>query len=223
MTTIHIDYFTDILCVWAYIAQARINELHEEFENEISLSSHYLPIFGHVHKKIEQQWKNKDGINGYASHVQSVAKGFDHIQLHPDIWVKNTPTSSLPAHLYLSAIKLLERNAECQKGTEARISWALREAFFIHCKDISDRNTLVELIKDANINIDILHKHIDSGAAFAVLSEDMKMAMDMNIKSSPTLIFNEDRQRLTGNVGYKIIQANIRELLNSPNKQHSWC
>jgi predicted DsbA family dithiol-disulfide isomerase len=74
-----------------------------------------------------------------------------------------------------------------------------------------------------NINTTLIQSYINSGKAYATLSEDMKMAMEMNVKASPTLIFNEDRQRLTGNVGYKIIQANIRELLNSPNKQHSWC
>ena len=103
------------------------------------------------------------------------------------------------------------------------VSWAIRVAFFLHGKDISSTATLLDIISQQDINIAILNSHIESGRAFSVLSEDMKMAMDMTVKSSPTLIFNEDRQRLTGNVGYKIIQANIRELLNSPNKQHSWC
>lgn len=33
---------------------------------------------------------------------------------------------------------------------------------------------------------------------------------------SPTLIFNEGRQRLNGNVGYRVIEANIRELRHNP-------
>lgn len=37
---------------------------------------------------------------------------------------------------------------------------------------------------------------------------------------SSTLIFNEGRQRLNGNVGYRVIEANIRELLhNLPEEQ----
>lgn len=223
MPTITIDYFTDILCVWAYIAQARLNELHEEFGSSATVQSHYFPVFGHTHKKIETQWQNKGELQGYANHVQSVAKPFDHIQLNPELWLKNTPTSSLPAHLYLSAIKLLEKNGQCEIGTLNKISWAFREAFFMHCMDISNTQTLSNILKAQAMPIEKIRAVIDSGAAFAVLSEDMKMAMEMNVKSSPTLIFNEDRQRLTGNVGYKIIQANIRELLNSPNKQHSWC
>lgn len=223
MPAITIDYFTDILCVWAYIAQARINELHEEFGSSISVQAHYFPVFGHTHKKIETQWQSKGGLQGYADHVQTVAKPFDHIQLHPEVWLKNTPTSSLPAHLYLSVIKLLENNGQCAPGTGEKISWAFREAFFAHCMDISNSQTLSGILQEHALPIEKINALINSGAAFATLSEDMKMAMEMTVKSSPTLIFNEDRQRLTGNVGYKIIQANIRELINSPNKQHSWC
>jgi hypothetical protein len=40
---------------------------------------------------------------------------------------------------------------------------------------------------------------------------------------SPTLIFNEGRQRLNGNVGYRVIEANIRELLHNPSGELSWC
>ena len=34
---------------------------------------------------------------------------------------------------------------------------------------------------------------------------------------------NEGRQLLAGNVGYRVIEANIRELLDTPGDQQSWC
>jgi len=43
------------------------------------------------------------------------------------------------------------------------------------------------------------------------------------VSVSPTLIFNEGRQRLNGNVGYRVIEANIRELLHNPPGEESWC
>jgi predicted DsbA family dithiol-disulfide isomerase len=51
----------------------------------------------------------------------------------------------------------------------------------------------------------------------------MQLAKDQDVRSSPTLLFNEGRQRLSGNVGYRIIEANVRELLDRPIVQHSWC
>ena len=41
---------------------------------------------------------------------------------------------------------------------------------------------------------------------------------------SPTFILNEGRQKLYGNVGYRVIEANLQELLKSPDaSQASWC
>ena len=41
---------------------------------------------------------------------------------------------------------------------------------------------------------------------------------------SPTLVFNEGRQRLYGNLGYRIIDVNIRELLrDTQSGEASWC
>ena len=40
---------------------------------------------------------------------------------------------------------------------------------------------------------------------------------------SPSLLLNDGRQRLNGNVGYRVIAANVREILERPPGQLSWC
>ena len=223
MQAIKIDYFTDTLCVWAYIAQTRMDELASEFGESIEIHSRFIPVFGHAHKKIDSQWQAKGGRQGYAEHVNKVASGFDHISVHPDIWVNNTPQSSLPSHLYLSAIKLLEQQGNIETGTFTQTAWHVRQAFFTQCADISNTSVLFSLFEEKELPLAMIENSVKSGEAFAVLSEDIKLASEMTVKASPTMIFNEDRQRLTGNVGYRIIQANIRELLHSPQGQNSWC
>jgi len=74
-----------------------------------------------------------------------------------------------------------------------------------------------------SINSAVLLEKIHNGTAYAMLCQDMLTARDANIRISPTLVFNSDRQRLTGNVGYRIIEANVKELLENPEKQQSWC
>ena len=64
---------------------------------------------------------------------------------------------------------------------------------------------------------------INNGEAYASLSKDAELVKEHNVTVSPTLIFNEGRQRLNGNVGYRVIEANIRELLHNPDGEHSWC
>jgi predicted DsbA family dithiol-disulfide isomerase len=64
---------------------------------------------------------------------------------------------------------------------------------------------------------------MDSGDAYARLSKDLDLVKEHTVTVSPTLIFNEGRQRLNGNVGYRVIEANIRELINNPPGEQSWC
>ena len=40
---------------------------------------------------------------------------------------------------------------------------------------------------------------------------------------SPSLVMNEGRQHLNGNVGYRVIEANVHELLRKPVDEMSWC
>lgn len=37
------------------------------------------------------------------------------------------------------------------------------------------------------------------------------------------MTFNEGRQTLSRNVGYRVLEANIRELIERPAGQQSWC
>ena len=47
-----IDYYTDILCVWAWIAQPRLEELQRQWGQQIEVRHRYVDIFGDAHTKI---------------------------------------------------------------------------------------------------------------------------------------------------------------------------
>ena len=60
--------------------------------------------------------------------------------------------------------------------------------------------------------------------AFAALASDYQDANSMGVQGSPTFVLNDGRQKLYGDVGYKIIEANIQELIRDPHPDHaSWC
>jgi predicted DsbA family dithiol-disulfide isomerase len=99
----------------------------------------------------------------------------------------------------------------------------LREAFFRHGLDISRRKVLLEIAESIGLPSAEIEDAIATGAAHAALAEDLELARAQSVAASPTLLFNEGRQRLTGNVGYRIIEANIRELLERAPGQLSWC
>jgi len=220
---VKIDYYSDLLCVWAYIGDARNQELQTQFPNQLEWERHYLPVFGDVNSKFQAQWQDRGGAAGYAAHVSEVIAGFDHVTLNSDCWSTVQPASSAPAHLWLAAARQLEQTGDLPANTEEKLAWALRTAFFEHAVDIAQQSELVAVVRDLGFDSEAILDCIANGTAYAALCQDMLKARDANIRISPTYVFNEGRQRLTGNVGYRIIEANVKELLEKPENQLSWC
>jgi predicted DsbA family dithiol-disulfide isomerase len=225
MEPIRIFYFSDVLCVWAYIAQIRLDELKTTFEDKIVIARHFVPVFGVAREKLENRWRERGGLQGYSNHVQEVGKKFVHITIHPDIWTKVTPFSSTSCHLFLHAIQLLEAKGLVEQNQQVfeKATRAFREAFFTQLTDVSDRKVQFEIAEELRLPTAAIQAQIDSGEAYAELSKDFELVKEHTVTVSPTLIFNEGRQRLNGNVGYRVIEANIRELLHNPPGEQSWC
>jgi predicted DsbA family dithiol-disulfide isomerase len=225
MEPIQIVYFSDILCVWAYIAQIRLDELKITFEDRVAIEYHFVTIFGNAREKLELRWRDRGGLQGYSDHVRESAKKFNHIHIHPDIWTKSTPVSSMSAHVFLRAIHLLEAKDVIDKSDrmfEKSIA-AFREEFFTKLVNIADRKAQFEIAEELGLPIASIQAQIDNGNAYAQLSKDLELVKEHTVTVSPTLIFNEGRQRLNGNVGYRTIEANIRELITNPPGEQSWC
>jgi len=229
---VKIMYFTDVLCIWAYLAQIRIDELKSKFGKDVILQKHFIPVFGSVKSKMHDNWADKGGVAAYCEHVQSVAKNFGHIDIHPDVWVKNTPTTSTSCHLFLKAVQILSDNQEIaptviSEGVEKTIFeqavWETRVAFFKEAIDVSALNEQMKIAEKLGLPIDKIKKLIESGAAFAGLDDDLQLKEKYGVSGSPTLVLNEGRQIIYGNVGYRVIEANIQELLTQPEYQASWC
>ncbi|MDP5018816.1 MAG: DsbA family protein [Dolichospermum sp.] len=225
MKPIRVFYFSDLLCIWAYIAQIRLDELKTTFENKIVIEDHFVSVFGNAQEKLQKGWQDRGGLSGYSHHVQEVAKKFNHITIHPDIWTHNPPSSSTSCHLFLHGVQLLEIKGLVDPEQQAfkKAIWAFRQAFFTKMANISDRKVQFEIAEELSLPIAAIQAQIDSGEAYAQLSKDFDLVKEHTVTVSPTIIFNEGRQRLNGNVGYRVIEANIRELLHNPAGEQSWC
>jgi predicted DsbA family dithiol-disulfide isomerase len=223
MEPIRVMHFSDALCVWAYVGQARVDELRSQFGAQVIVEPKFCPVFGATHAKLEPRWKDKGGLAGYGAHVRSVVEGFGHVSVHPDVWRTNAPRSSLSCHLFLCAVRDLERTS-LDPGAFSRACWALRQAFFRDLEDVSRRDTQLSIAERLGLPIAEIERRLDDGVAHAELSGDYELARELQVNLSPTLILNEGRQRLNGNVGYRVVEANVRELLHQPSGEHaSWC
>ena len=102
--------------------------------------------------------------------------------------------------------------------------WLFRDVFFREGKDIARRAVQDEVAEKLQLPLQQINKLIDSGKAHAALFQDDVAKNNYKVPGSPTLVLNEGRQLLYGNVGYRIIDANVRELLHNPEHgEASWC
>jgi predicted DsbA family dithiol-disulfide isomerase len=230
--TIRISYVSDVLCIWAYVAEARLDQLRKEFGSSIELEYRFIPIFGATRYRIAEGWKDRGGYSGFGEHVREVAKGFPHVTVSEDVWTKVAPTTSSTAHETLCAARLLVEDGIadsvrhddlCGRTVFEEATWQVRRAFFEHARDISDRGVLLDLLGEVGLPPSAIEAKLKSGEAMAELCRDIELRDEYKIEGSPTYYLNQGRQKLYGNVGYRVVSANLRELLERPGHQASWC
>ena len=229
MNGIEITCFSDVLCVWAYVSQVRLAAVKEKFGDKVRIRHRFCSVFGDTAEKIKLSWKDKGGYEGFNAHLRHVAEKFPHITVHPDIWLKARPASSASPHLFLKAVQQWDRESTTIGGQSnlqvfERIMEEFRSAFFRDCRDISRWDVQCEIAERLGANIGTIEKLVHSGVAFAGLAADYRDADKMRIEGSPSLVLNEGRQKLYGNVGFRLIDANIQELFRVvPDDDASWC
>ena len=211
-------YYSDVLCLWAHISQARVDEVAERFPNDVSIDYRFCSVFGDTAHKIGKGWAQQGSYSGFGKHLREAAAEFDHINLHPEIWQRTRPASSTPSHILLKAVQRVDQR-QCKA-----LLLELRSAFFERCLDISRWSVLEASLEVVGISVNDVRELIDSGVAYADLEADHRDQQIQMVQGSPTFILNDGRQKLYGNVGYGVIEANIKELLRSPVAgTASWC
>jgi predicted DsbA family dithiol-disulfide isomerase len=228
MSAVEITYFSDVLCVWAYASQARIEAVKEKFGEAVRIEHRFCSVFGDTDGKITSTWHDRGGYEGFNAHLRQVAQRFPHIELNPDIWLTTRPASSASAHLFLKAIQEhdKERTARDRSAPALfdRVMRSFRQVFFRDGRDVSRWEVQCEIAEALGADIHAVEQVVHSGKAFARLAADFQDADKLHIEGSPSLVLNEGRQKLYGNVGYRLIEANIQELLRVPLAgEASWC
>jgi len=217
----HILCFTDVLCGYSYIAHARFEQLVADFGDHVRLTYHFRSTYGDVHQRIAQSGRT---AAEYGAMAHALARRFEHVAIHPDLFQRDLPRSSMPAHLYLRAVKILEDAGRIAGAAPfERMMWAVQLAFFRDLRDVSRREVLDDIARHLEIPTGEVAEVIDDGRAFAALDGDSKLERRFNVTASPSLVLDDGRQVLSGNVGYRVIEANIREMLSTAPLLQSWC
>lgn len=229
---IRIHYFTDVLCVWAYLAQVRLDELIKNNASDIEISYHFMPIFGNTEHRIGEGWKDKGSYAAFGQHTRKVCVAYPYLELHKDIWQVNPPKTSATSHLMVKAVQCLVDEGIINNQVDSSLQhrtlfeefvWQVRLAFFRDTKDIGNMQVLMEIAQAMQLPLAEIQRVLDDGSALAAVCHDIELRDEFRVDGSPTYILNEGRQKLYGNVGYRIIEANLHEILKQPKVEASWC
>ncbi len=177
MSVVEITYFSDVLCVWAYLSQARLDAVKERFGDAVRIEHRFCSVFGDTAQKITSTWKDKGGYEGFNLHLRQVAERFPHIKVHPEIWAKTRPLSSASTHLFMKAVQQWTHEPGAIGSQTApsifdQLMWAFRCAFFRDCRNISRWDIQCEIAEGLGADIGAIEELIHSGVAFARLATD---------------------------------------------------
>lgn len=211
-------YYSDVLCVWAWIAHPRFEEVINAWSDRLTVKTRFVDVFGDAHGKVPAQWGERDGFERFGDHLQEVAAAFDHVTLHDTLWRTVRPTGSAPAHEAIHGAGLVS-----DANTVRCFDRSVRAAFFEQGRDISRREVLFEVAEEAGVDVGDLEETLRDGRALAALAADIKLAQTQRIGGSPTWRLNDGRQLLYGNVGYRTINANLEEWIRDDPAGASWC
>ena len=213
-----IEYYTDILCVWAWIAQRRIDELEAEFGDKVCFQRRYIDLFGDTQTRMQEQWADRGLYDGFSDHVCQAVIPYESAPVNKAVWRSCRPATSGNAHLIIKAVEL-----SCGETAAITLALAIRKAFFINAQDIGDLDVLMALVEAEQYDSKAVWKAINCGSAIAAVMKDYRLAKDQGIKGSPSYVIDGGRQILYGNVGFRVLHANISELLKKPKDEASWC
>ncbi len=230
---VSVDYFSDVFCIWAYGGHVRVDELRRQFGPEVKINYRFVPIFAAGRHNVALNWKDKGGMAGFRDHLLEVASLWQHVEVCRELWVDVAPESSTAAHLYLKAAQILTERGEIPAEYHARyegrnlfeqLVWRFRCAFFQEGRNVSLREVQDEIARSLGLPVDRIDQMLDSGEPHAALHLDDEAKLKYKVPGSPTLVLNEGRQLLYGNIGYRVVDANVRELMHNPlHGEASWC
>ena len=87
MSAVEVTYFSDVLCVWAYVSQARVDAVKNKFGDTVRIRHRFCSVYGVPPARSPRLGTTRANMTGSA-HLRQVAARFPHIEVHPDIWLK---------------------------------------------------------------------------------------------------------------------------------------
>ncbi|MFT5682521.1 MAG: putative DsbA family dithiol-disulfide isomerase [Myxococcota bacterium] len=221
--TIPLSYWSDPLCVWAFVAQDKLDRLLKQRGDILAIDYRVIPVFGSVpHRFREGAWASV-GPEGRAEATRRVAAMRGHDTVTGQVWIDDPPASSWSAGMAIKAVMALEAAEQAAEGAGASYQRQLRQCFFEDNCNVARRSAQLEVAERMALPIAALEELLDDGRAMALLWEDHLERERLKLRGSPTYVFDGGRVQLYGNFNYAILDTTINGLAQSLEAGSSNC
>lgn len=218
-----VGYWSDPLCIWAFVAQSKLDRVAEEFNGQLQFDYHVVPVFGSVPWRFKKgPWVN-EGVEGRVEATRRIASENGFAEVTGEIWKRDPPASSWSPGAAIKAVFALEAEGEIAQGTAADFQWRLRKRLFLDNKNVARREEQLAVAEQLGLSRAPIERRLDDGSALSALWEDHLLKEQLRIQGSPTYVFDHGRAMLYGNFDFSILEATIRELTRGLSPGASAC
>ncbi|WP_372754233.1 DsbA family oxidoreductase [Labilibaculum sp.] len=211
-TKIKLDIISDVVCPWCLIGYKRleqaISELGIQDQIEISWQAFELnpnmpmegeDILDHVKRKYgssPEQWRNSQ------TNMIKLGKEIDFtFEFAEGKRIVNTRD----AHILLAYAK--------ESGKQTELKMRLFEAYFSKSKNVSNREVLLEEIKNIGLDTNVANERLENNDSRKQLIDEEDFWRKKGISSVPTIVFNRSSS-LTGAQSVSVYKQVLADLLN---------
>lgn len=220
---VEFGYWSDPLCIWAFVAQDKLDRVLDELGTQLTVDYHVVPVFGSVPWRFAHGGWAEEGVDGRVAKTREIAAAHGHSEVSGAGWRTDPPASSWAPGLAIKAIQLMEAEGQVATGTTAIFQRRIRSAFFVDDRNVAHRTIQLELAEALDVPRDDLVRRLDDGSAMAALWEDHQEKERLRIQGSPTYVFDGGRAMLYGNFPFGILRATVEELVRGTAPQGSQC
>jgi predicted DsbA family dithiol-disulfide isomerase len=215
------SYWSDPLCIWALVAQQKLERVLAELGEHVRVDYRIVPVFGSVPWRFAHGPWSKDGVEGRVLATRKIAGEGGRSDVSGECWTRAMPASSwAPAMAIKAAFALDEERGEAVGPTYQRV---LRERFFVAERNIALRAVQLEVAEELGLPRAPMEARLDDGSALAAVCEDHAEKERLRIQGSPTYVFDGGRAMLYCNFDYGILRSTVEELVRGVGPGGSAC
>lgn len=215
------SYWSDPLCIWALIAQQKLDRVLQELGGHVKVDYRIVPVFGSVPWRFAEGPWAKEGVDGRVAATRRIAEQGGRSDVSGECWRRAMPPTSWAPAAAIKAVFALEEG----RGDEAGPVYqrALRERFFVGEQNIALRKVQLEVAEELGLPREAIEARLDDGSALSLVCEDHAEKERLRIQGSPTYVFDGGRAMLYGNFDYGILRSTLEELVRGAGPGGSAC